>query len=171
MSKSDGLLEAYLVGSVVGRQVADSYDYIEKLKDKSAQQQRLTEEKSAKKIVEEDNDQLKSILSTKNKEIHNLHLSELSLRTENEKLKETLKQPLDEIALKDPDFANNLATFKETYFDIISEWVVAQKAFRELALKYGTKMGKTQEEISEEAKLEAEKVKLNQTQFGNNLKN
>lgn len=74
-----------------------------------------------------------------------------------------LSKPMNEIA-------KHNGNFKETYEKqqvLLADWIVSQKAFREVAMKYGTKEGKTKEEINEEGLETKQKVLLNQSEFAN----
>lgn len=54
-----------------------------------------------------------------------------------------LTKPMAEIAAKHKVFAETYRLQQE----ILAEWMVSQKAFKELAIEYGTQLGKTPEEV------------------------
>ena len=63
-------------------------------------------------------------------------------------------------------------TFLENYYEqqtLLSDWMVSQRAFKELAIKYGLEAGKTKEEVVAERKSTEEKVLNNETEHGNNF--
>lgn len=60
--------------------------------------------------------------------------------------KNLLSRPMHEIAAKNGDF-------KKTYEEqqrLMAEWMVSQKAFKELAIQFGQKLGKTPQEVIQE---------------------
>jgi DNA repair exonuclease SbcCD ATPase subunit len=77
---------------------------------------------------------------------HNDLLDEnAALKEENEKYKKMLCKPMAEIAAE-----NN--SFKETYekqMELMTNWMVSQKAFKELAIQFGFEKGLTAEEVIE----------------------
>ena len=80
-------------------------------------------------------------------------------------LEALLSKPMAEIAAKN-------GRFRETYDkqqEMLASWIVSQRAFKELAMKYGALAGKTREEINAESDA-AEKALLDdQSQFGNKV--
>lgn len=65
------------------------------------------------------------------------------LKAENEKYKQLLCKPMAEIAAVNENF-------KETYekqMEIMAEWMVSQKAFKELAIQFGFEKGLTHKEV------------------------
>ena len=66
-----------------------------------------------------------------------------ALLAEMETLKKLLAQPMREIAKQNDDF-------KKTYkneMEFLADWMVSQKAFKELAIQYGNKLGIQPEEV------------------------
>lgn len=60
--------------------------------------------------------------------------------------KNLLSRPMHEIAAKN-------GNFKKTYEEqqrLMAEWMVSQKAFKELAIQFGQKLGKTPQEVIKE---------------------
>lgn len=87
------------------------------------------------------------------------------LRAENERYKALLSKPMHEIAERH-------GGFKQAYHaqqKLLSNWIVSQKAFKEVAMKYGMGAGKTPEEIQAEGMAAKETILTDQSQFGNNI--
>ena len=84
---------------------------------------------------------------------------------EAEYYKNLLAQPMHLIAANNKDF-------KKTYElqqELLADWMVSQRAFRELAIEFGLPTGKTREEIINEGiTTTEEKVLNNQTKHKNN---
>jgi len=81
-----------------------------------------------------------------------------------ESYKQLLASPLHEIAK-----ANG--SFKQTYDaqqQLLAEWIMGQKAFKETAMQLGIQVGKTPEEIQQIATQNANAVLENRTEHGNN---
>lgn len=82
-----------------------------------------------------------------------------------ENIEELLSKPMKEIAQKS-------GAFKETYLkqqELMAQFIVSQRAFKEIAMKYGQALGKTPEQVANEAKQTEESVKNGQSEFGNNV--
>ncbi|CAJ0733518.1 hypothetical protein [Ralstonia pickettii] len=80
-------------------------------------------------------------------------------------LEALLSKPMAEIAAKN-------GRFRETYEkqqELIADWIVSQRAFKELAMKYGQLAGKTPEEIQKEGMAAEATIVTDQSQFGNNV--
>lgn len=74
-----------------------------------------------------------------------------------------LSKPMKEIADMSGDF-------KKTYElqqQMLAEWIMGQKAFKETAMQLGMKVGKTPEEVQQMATQNANAVLENRTEFGN----
>lgn len=79
--------------------------------------------------------------------------------------KELLSKPMEEIARQN-------GAFKETYMkqqELLAQWMLSQRAFKEIAMQYGQKLGKTPEQVVAEGEATKEAVKNNTTQFNNGL--
>ena len=87
------------------------------------------------------------------------------LKAENQFYKDLLTKPMLEIAKINGDFEK---TYDEQQV-ILGEWVVSQRAFKELAIKYGIETGKTKEEVIKEGKETEVKVLNNETDYNNNF--
>lgn len=88
-----------------------------------------------------------------------------ALEDEVEYYKKLLTKPMHEIA----DVNGN---FQETYHQqqtILGEWMVSQRAFKELAIQLGIEAGRTKEDIVAEGMANKEKVLNNQTEHGNDF--
>ncbi len=88
-----------------------------------------------------------------------------ALEDEVEYYKNLLTKPMREIA-------NHNLDFKETYHQqqtILGEWMVSQRAFKELAIHLGIEAGRTKEDIVAEGLENDVKVLNNETQHGNNF--
>lgn len=78
--------------------------------------------------------------------------------------RQLLSKPFAEIASKHQKF-------KETYEaqqEFIADWMVSQKAFKEIAIKYGRDAGKSKEEIIQEGLKTERNVLESTTEFDNN---
>ncbi|UZF16144.1 hypothetical protein [Ralstonia pseudosolanacearum] len=87
------------------------------------------------------------------------------LKKERDFYKDMLAKPLAEIAAQD-------GRFRETYEkqqEMLAEWVASQRAFKELAMKFGQQLGKSREEIIADVKAAKEIILNDQSEFGNNL--
>ena len=76
-----------------------------------------------------------------------------------------LSKPMLEIAKVNENF-------KETYLkqqEVLAEWMVNQKAFKEIMLKIALENGKSEEEVMIEVENAKIKVLNNETEFGNNF--
>lgn len=79
--------------------------------------------------------------------------------------KSLLTKPMHEIATLNGDF-------KKTYQEqqtILAEWMVSQRAFKELVIQLGIEAGRTKEDIVEEAIATKTKVLNCETQHGNDF--
>jgi len=107
-----------------------------------------------------------------------------ALEAENEELKKRLRQAQinkvnTEEYYKDlltKDFKTiatiSKGSFEETYEQqqtLLGEWMVSQRAFKELAIKFGIEAGRTKEEVLNERENTEIKVLNNQTEHGNNF--
>ena len=88
-----------------------------------------------------------------------------SLEAEVEYYKNLLTKPMLEIAQLNGDFEK---TYDEQQ-TILGDWVVSQRAFKELAIKFGLETGKTKEEVIQEGKNTKSKVLNNETEYNNNF--
>lgn len=82
-----------------------------------------------------------------------------------EEYEELLAKPMAAIAAKD-------GRFRETYEkqqELLADWIVSQRAFKEMAMKYGALAGKTPEQINAEGMAAKEIIIEGQSQFGNNV--
>lgn len=90
-----------------------------------------------------------------------------SIKKESDELEEyyrgLLCKPMNEIARHNVNFRE---TYERQQF-LLADWIVSQKAFREVAMRYGTKAGKTIQEINEEGLEAEEKVLLNKSDYAN----
>lgn len=78
--------------------------------------------------------------------------------------RQLLSKPMEEIAAANDDFK---ATFEKQQ-EIIADWIVSQKAFRELAYEFGEKLGLSQDEIVEHVREAKKDVLTNNTKHSNN---
>ena len=88
-----------------------------------------------------------------------------ALEDEVEYYKNLLTKPMAEIADLNDDF-------KETYIEqqvILGEWMVSQRAFKEIAIKLGIETGRTKEDVIQEGLANDVKVLNNQTEHGNDF--
>ena len=80
--------------------------------------------------------------------------------------KNLLSKPMIEIA-------NNNKNFKETYTlqqELLADWMVSQKAFKELAIDFGIQLGKSKEDVVAQGFSNESKVLNNKTKYGNDAK-
>ncbi|RSZ56417.1 hypothetical protein HF313_28720 [Massilia atriviolacea] len=62
--------------------------------------------------------------------------------------------------------------FKETYLQeqsVLAQWIVSQRAFKELAMKYGKALGKTIEDVLQESEISKEIVTSGRSELNNNV--
>lgn len=79
-----------------------------------------------------------------------------------------LTKPFKEIA------ALTGGTFEEAYDEqqaLLGNWIVSQRAFKEIAIKFGISNGKSKEEIIQEGIATKAKVLNNETEYNNNFVN
>ena len=79
--------------------------------------------------------------------------------------RQLLSKPMEEIAAANGDFK---ATFEKQQ-EIIADWIVSQKAFRELAYEFGEKLGLSQEQVREMVPEKKKAVLNNATNYNNNI--
>jgi len=87
------------------------------------------------------------------------------LKAENKVYKDLLTKPMNEIA-------NLNDSFKKTYHEqqtILGEWIVSQRAFKELAIKLGLETGRSKEDVIQEGLANDEKVLNCETEHGNDF--
>lgn len=80
--------------------------------------------------------------------------------------KELLSKPLHEIANANDNFKNTY----EAQQELLADWMVSQRAFKELAIDFGIKLGMKKEDIVEAGLKNEEKVLSNETEHGNDAK-
>lgn len=111
----------------------------EQAKLSGAQAEGIRIQKSINMDLEAENRNLRQKIDDKEKEIK-------KITAERDKYKNLLAKPMDEIA-------ENNANFKETYeaqMELMAEWMVSQKAFKELAIEFGFDRGLTHTEVIEQ---------------------
>ena len=91
-------------------------------------------------------------------------LALIGLHAQIRNYKALLSKPMEEIAAANGDFK---ATFEKQQ-EIIADWIVSQKAFRELAYEFGEKLGLSQDEVRAQVKDKKKDVLNNTTKYGNN---
>lgn len=79
--------------------------------------------------------------------------------------KDMLAKPFAEIAAQDGRFRDNY----EKQQEMLADWIASQRAFRELAMKYGKLAGKTPEEIKAEGLATEAIILEGQSAFGNTV--
>ncbi|WP_258171991.1 hypothetical protein [Burkholderia multivorans] len=87
------------------------------------------------------------------------------LKKERDFYKDMLAKPFAEIAAQDGRFRDNY----EKQQEMLADWIASQRAFRELAMKYGKLAGKTPEEIKAEGLATEAIILTDQSQFGNTV--
>lgn len=96
----------------------------------------------------------------------NAGFKEKELKEKEEYYKDLLTKDFHEIA------KISGGTFLENYYEqqtLLGEWMVSQKAFKELSIKYGLETGKTKEEVLSEREKTEIKVLNNETEHDNNF--
>lgn len=78
--------------------------------------------------------------------------------------KELLAKPMHVIAAENEDFKRAY----EIQQQLLANWMVSQKAFKELAIDLGLQVGKTREEVVAQGMANKEKVLNNETKHRNN---
>ena len=91
-------------------------------------------------------------------------LALIGLHAQIRNYKELLSKPMEEIAAANGDFK---ATFEKQQ-EIIADWIVSQKAFRELAYEFGEKLGLSQDEVREMVPEKKKAVLTDSTKYNNN---
>lgn len=96
----------------------------------------------------------------------------LALKNRNQELENLLSRPLKQIAQEHPAFKNNyealINAYKEVQDEILADWILGQKAYKETAMQLGIQLGKTPEEIKKIASQNVNAVLENKTEHGNN---
>lgn len=80
-----------------------------------------------------------------------------------------LAQPLHVIA---SSLLNKISSFSENYEKeelVLADWIASQKAFKEVAMKYGELAGKSADEIHREGTAAKVTVLTNKTKYENNI--
>lgn len=99
-------------------------------------------------------------------------IQEMTMRTRNEELERENKEYKDLLCKPMAEIAARNGRFKETYMlqqEIFTNWLLSQKAYRELAMEFGLSMGKTTDAIDAEAKAKEEIIINDQSKYGNKL--
>lgn len=78
--------------------------------------------------------------------------------------KNLLSKPMAEIAQHNNEFKATLIIQQQ----LLANWMVSQRAFKELAIDFGIQLGKTKEEVVKEGISNKEKVLNNKAKHGNN---
>ncbi|MHA6860384.1 hypothetical protein [Ralstonia pseudosolanacearum] len=110
-------------------------------------------------------DRMGDALDEANSDIGKEKAAKSFYKNEAEKYKDLLSRPMHVIA-------EQSGAFKETYEkqqEMLADWIVSQRAFRELAMKYGKLVGKTPEEIKAEGMAAKEIILQGQSQFDNDV--
>ena len=136
--------------------------------EKEAQAKRLAQEKEeaearAKRIANSSN--TAHAIAVQNGEIAKQN-ADIAIKYVKEAAyyKQLLSKPMEEIAAQNGDFK---ATFEKQQ-EIIADWIVSQKAFRELAYEFGEKLGLSQEQVREMVPEKKKAVLTDNTRFNNN---
>ena len=128
-----------------------------------------------KKIIKETEKDDELILQKNRAEINSLNLeidklkrklqTKENIEDENFFYKNLLSKPMHEIADADENFKNTYLVQQE----LLADWMVSQRAFKELAIDFGIKLGIKKEHILEAGYQNEEKVLNNETEHGNNV--
>lgn len=132
--------------------MAQNDHLIQKTSDLNKQNQHVREQALANNLQARD-------------EINDLEEENEKLRKENAFLKALLARPMAEIATIN-------SSFKETHEkqqELIGNWIVSQRAFKEVAIKLGVQLGKKPEEVIAEGIATKVKVIDGETEHGNNF--
>ncbi|NMV41763.1 hypothetical protein [Ralstonia insidiosa] len=89
----------------------------------------------------------------------------VELEKEVKQYKMLLSKPLHEIAAQNDNFRSAY----EKQQEMMADWIISQRAFREIAMKYGAMAGKTPEEIKAEGAAAEQTILDGQSQFGNTI--
>lgn len=81
----------------------------------------------------------------------------------NEDYEKLLSRPMKDIAAINGDFRKTY----EMQQELLAEWVLAQRAYKETATQLGIQLGKTPDEVQQMASQNANAVLENKTQHGN----
>jgi hypothetical protein len=120
-----------------------------------------TKEKFA--ALEAENEALKQSLKYSQM---NAGFKEKELKEKEEYYKDLLTKDFHEIA------KISGGTFLENYHEqqtLLGEWMVSQRAFKELAIRFGLESGNTKEEVLSERENTEIKVLNNETEYGNDF--
>ena len=86
-------------------------------------------------------------------------------KKQTEYYKNLLSKPMQEIARQNDDFK---ATYDKQQ-ELLTDWIVSQKAYKETAMQLGIQVGKTPDQIKEMAKQNITAVLENKTKHDNNI--
>lgn len=96
----------------------------------------------------------------------------IALKNRNQELENLLSRPLKQIAQEHPEFKDNyeavINAYKEAQDEILADWVLSQKAYKETAMLLGFQVGKAPEEVVKMADQQRDTVLNNQSEHGNN---
>jgi hypothetical protein len=87
------------------------------------------------------------------------------LREELETYKNLLSKPMLEIAEENGQFKKTYQIQQSKF----AEWIISQRAYKELAMQYGKELGKNVDEIVTESEKTKEIVIQNKSEFNNNV--
>lgn len=79
--------------------------------------------------------------------------------------KDLLSKPMHEIANANENFKNTY----EIQQDLLANWIVSQRAYKELAIDFGLQLNIKKEDIIETGMRNKDKVLNNETEHGNNI--
>lgn len=96
--------------------------------------------------------------------IHELQDENDELRAEVERYRALLCKPMLEIAKKSGGFKRTY----EAQQKILADWVVSQKAFKEVAMQFADKLGISRDEVQKQGIAAEEVILTDQSKFGNN---
>jgi len=91
----------------------------------------------------------------------------VELKNKNKKLEELLSRPLKEIAQEHAEFKENYDILIEAQKEIIADWILSQKAYKETAMILGIQVGKTPEEVKKMAEINEDVVLNNKSNIDN----
>ncbi|MCO8321135.1 hypothetical protein ABEG10_11750 [Burkholderia cenocepacia] len=87
------------------------------------------------------------------------------LQHEVERYKALLSKPMQEIARQHGGFKRAY----EAQQKLLADWIVSQKAYKEVAMQFADKLGVSRDEVNKQGSAAEEVILTDQSKFGNNI--
>ncbi|MFZ6673703.1 hypothetical protein [Undibacterium sp. Xuan67W] len=134
------------------------FDWVKKINADSEYHSQWLENNSRKQVAE----------WAQNDKDRNTASEIIALKNKVKEYEDLLSRPMKEIAQASGGFKKTYETLVEAQDEVLANWIVSQKAFRETAKVLAAQLDKTPEEFTEIHQSSINAVLTNQTQHENN---